>query len=381
MSTDARSPLVLIVDDQNATLQLIGEVLDHAGYQVMPALSGEQAIARASLRRPDLVLLDFAMPGMSGVETCRRLHQLPGLADLPVLFVTAANDRASLVTAFGSGAVDYITKPFVVEELLARVRTHLDLKIARDRLAAMVREREDVVDVVAHDLKNPLTCILFAAQSLRRSAPRESRGTELANEIEACAEEALQYIQRFLVRGAAQERLRQFAAEAVQLRDIALDAARLLQSAAEARGVRLRITGDAAAFADSRAVRNVLQSLLSNAIRHSPQEETVEVTVAPSKRDGYALCIIADRGPGVPRQIAAKLFQRHVGYAEADAAGANPYSTGLGLAIARHDVVQMGGHLWYEPRPGGGSLFAFELPQQLEGGDNGFAGAAAARGI
>jgi DNA-binding response OmpR family regulator len=134
-----KSPLVMVVDDQNRNLQLIGEILDQAGYQVMPALNGEQAIARARLRQPDLVLLDMAMPGMDGVQTCRDLRALPGMVQLPILFVTAANDRASLIAAFAAGAVDYITKPFVVEELLVRVRTHMDLKHARDRLAGASR--------------------------------------------------------------------------------------------------------------------------------------------------------------------------------------------------------------------------------------------------
>lgn len=364
MKDDQTAPLVLVVDDQNANLQLIGEVLDHAGYQVMPALSGEQAIARASLRRPDLVLLDIAMPGMNGVEACKRLRTLPGLDDLPILFVTAANDRASLVTAFAAGAVDYITKPFVVEELLARVRTHIELKRARDRLAAMVREREDVIDVVAHDLKNPLTCILFNAQALGGNARSSERTGELAAEIEGCAEEALHYIQHFLARGAARERLRQFAAEAVQLRALALDAARLQSAAAQARKIRLEVDGDATVHADGRAVRNVLQNLLSNAIRHSPSGQSVEVRIGGSARKGHASCAIMDRGAGVSPQIEARLFQRNVRHRSAQDEQGDRFSTGLGLAIARHDIVQMGGHLWYEARPGGGSIFAFELPLQ-----------------
>lgn len=362
MKDDQTAPLVLVVDDQNANLQLIGEVLDHAGYQVMPALSGEQAIARASLRPPDLVLLDIAMPGMNGVEACRRLRALPGLDDLPILFVTAANDRASLVTAFAAGAVDYITKPFVVEELLARVRTHLDLKRARDRLAAMVREREDVIDVVAHDLKNPLTCILFNAQALRRAAANPARTEELTAEIEGCTEEALQYIQRFLARGAARQRLRQFAAEAVQLRSVAVDAVRLLAAAAQARQVQLLVDGDATAYGDARAVRNVLQNLLTNAIRHSPSGQSVEIRIGGSAREGFALCAIMDQGSGVAPQIEGRLFQRNVRHRSAEDARSDRFSTGLGLAIARHDIVQMGGHLWYEARAGGGSVFAFELP-------------------
>ncbi|MDP9140288.1 MAG: hybrid sensor histidine kinase/response regulator [Pseudomonadota bacterium] len=362
-----KSPLVLVVDDQNTNLQLIGEVLDQAGYQVMPSLSGEQALARAKLRQPDLVLLDMAMPGMDGIQTCRDLRTLPGMDQLPILFVTAVNDRASLVAAFAAGAVDYITKPFVVEELLVRVRTHMDLKHARDRLAKSVKEREDVVDIVAHDLKNPLTCVLFAAQALHRNPGSEQRRAELAGEIESCAEEAMQYIQRFLTRGNADQRLRQFGAEHINFGDIAREAARFMRASAEPRDVRLVVDGAADAWADARALRNVMQNLISNAIRHSPAGTDVTVELKPSPRPGWSLCMVKDCGSGVSAELQPRLFQRYarqVDSAGADNSDGNRFSSGLGLAIAKHDIVQMGGNLWYEPREEGGSIFIIELPQR-----------------
>ncbi|HEY1075286.1 MAG TPA: HAMP domain-containing sensor histidine kinase, partial [Fontimonas sp.] len=326
--------------------------------------SGEQALARARLRQPDLVLLDMAMPGMDGVQTCRDLRQLPGMEQLPILFVTAANDRASLVAAFAAGAVDYITKPFVVEELLVRVRTHMDLKHARDKLASSVKEREDVIDIVAHDLKNPLTCVLFAAQALHRNPGSELRRAELAGEIQSCAEEALHYIQRFLTRGAGGQRLRQFGADHIDLADVAREAARFMRAGAELRDVTLKIEGAADAWADASALRNVMQNLMSNAIRHSPTGAEVTVEIKPSARAGYSLCIVKDRSSGVPADLVPRLFQRYARHAEAEIDEANRFSSGLGLAIAKRDVAQMGGNVWYEPREGGGSLFVIELPQR-----------------
>lgn len=358
--------LVLVVDDQNSNLQLISELLDRAGYQVMPALSGEQALARAEVRPPDLVLLDMAMPGMSGAETCNQLHKLPGLESVPVLFVTGAADRSSMVRAFEAGAVDYITKPFLAEELLARVRTHLELKRARDRLTRMVREREDVIDVVAHDLKNPLTCVLFAAQALRCWDPAggsPERVEELAQEVLDCADEALMYIQRFLSRGAQEQRLRQFGAHSLSLRDVAVEAARLQRTAAQSRGQHFVVEGDAPAWADALALRNVIQNLLSNAIRYSQEGGRITVRIGPSRRAGYSLCSVEDTGTGVPPEIERQLFQRHVRKSDGPDNAQARYSSGLGLAIAKHDVVQMGGNLWYQRGENGGSVFVIELPQ------------------
>lgn len=362
ITSSSKMPLVLIVDDENFNLQLIGEVLDRSGYQVMPARSGRQAVARAQLRRPDVVLLDLSMPEMDGMETCRRLRALPGLSDLPVLFVTAVNDRASLISAFAAGAVDYITKPFMVEELLARIKTHVELKLARDRLRGMVRDREDVIDIVAHDLKNPLTCVLFAAHSLARAA-LDSREADNVSEILGCTEEALQYIQRFLARGAAQERLRQFGYEMFSLRGMAIEAARLMRAAAEAAGVTIRVHGEATAWGDPRVARNVILNLLSNALRHSPSEEEVTIVTGASSRSGFSQCAVMDRGPGVAPEFESKLFQRGVEKSVDPQQSTSRYTSGIGLAIARHDVTQMGGHLRYEPRADGGSIFQFDLPQ------------------
>jgi len=360
------SPVVLVVDDNSANVQVMGQLLDGAGYNVVPASTGEQAIERARLRKPDLVLLDMIMPKMDGVEVCRRLRELPGLSDLPIIFVTGASGQDYVSRAFEMGAVDYVTKPFVAQELLARVRTHVELKRARDHLQGMLREREEITNVVAHDLKNPFTCIRFAAQMLRRSGDDATRRTELLQEIDDCTEESLRFIQRFLTHTAEGEYLRQFKTEPLDLRELADQAIRLQRSAAEVREIRLRLDVEerpAPIAADGMATRNVLQNLLSNAIRYSPAGEEVVVAVSAA-RTGGARCLVMDRGPGIAERDQKKLFQRFVRLAIARENA--EYSTGLGLAIAKHDIARMGGHLWYELRPEGGSIFGFELPQYRE---------------
>jgi two-component system sensor histidine kinase/response regulator len=358
---------VLVVDDQPANVTVVGQLLEAAGYLVLPAYSGEQALAKAQQKKPDLALLDMLMPKMSGSVVCSKLHQMPGLADLPVIFLTGASEREFISQAFGAGAVDYVVKPFVHEELLARVKTHIELKRARDRLSAMLREREDVTNIVAHDLKNPLSNILFAAQLLERGGDDKAKNAELVRDIATCAEEALQFIQRFLSRRAEGQHLRQFSAGQIDLGKLAAETIQLQNASAVAHGVELRLEGPGAvASADPLATRNVLQNLISNAIRYSPAGKVIEVEVGPS-RAGYSKCAVMDRGPGISEEDQQKLFKRFARLAVAKEAGA--YSSGLGLAIAKHDVVQMGGHLWYEARQGGGSIFAFELPQQREAED------------
>lgn len=360
MIATTRKPVVLVVDDQPSGAEALGVLLEQAGYEIRIARGGQQALDCAAESTPDLVLLDVMMPGMDGFETCERLHRIPGLADLPVIFLTGSSERTTIAKAFNTGAMDYVTKPFVLEELLARVKTHADLKRSRDRLGHMLREREEITHVVAHDLKNPLTGVLFAAQSLKRPGQSAARLAELAEEIADNTRIALEFIQRFLASGAEGQRLRQFSARRVDLLSLAHKTAQALRTAAEAHEVELQVDGEGAeAGVDPDVTRNVLQNLISNAMQYSPRGGTVEIQIAklPS---GFAQCRVMDRGPGIPEHDQAKLFTRFLSLASARSRA--QYSSGLGLAIAKHDVTRMGGYLWYESREGGGSIFGFDLP-------------------
>ena len=134
--------LILSVDDLPQNLQALGSLLDNAGYATTFASSGQQAIDRARSARPDLILLDLMMPGMNGLQTCFALQEDPQTREIPIIFITANPDREHLLAAFAAGAVDYVTKPFEVRELLARVKTHLELKHAKDELKRALAQVE-----------------------------------------------------------------------------------------------------------------------------------------------------------------------------------------------------------------------------------------------
>ena len=116
---------ILVVDDDPSTLQILLDYLEEWGFETLVATSGEQAIKQVQLFRPDLILLDVMMPQMSGFETCLRLKENETTKDIPVIFITALADTVNTVKGFEVGGVDYITKPFQPEEVLARVKTHL----------------------------------------------------------------------------------------------------------------------------------------------------------------------------------------------------------------------------------------------------------------
>src|SRR6267142_6954464 len=147
---------ILVVDDQPANIQIVGSVLGKLGFEIIPAADGATALKRVALRTPDLILLDLLMPGMGGIEVCRQLKENPGWKDIPVVFLSAADDKDLIVRALDSGGVDYITKPFNQAELISLVRTQLALKTARDQLRRLAEDKDELLGILAHDLKNHL---------------------------------------------------------------------------------------------------------------------------------------------------------------------------------------------------------------------------------
>jgi diguanylate cyclase (GGDEF)-like protein/PAS domain S-box-containing protein len=136
---------ILIVDDNPANLSVIVDHLEEEGLLVSVAQGGEEALQRAQFVKPDLILLDVMMPGIDGFETCRHLKAKEATRGIPVIFMTALADIHDKVAAFAAGGVDYVSKPFQVEELLARVRTHLDLRAVQQQLLEQNRLLQDEI--------------------------------------------------------------------------------------------------------------------------------------------------------------------------------------------------------------------------------------------
>ncbi|HEX8914118.1 MAG TPA: sigma-54 dependent transcriptional regulator, partial [Humisphaera sp.] len=167
-------PAVLVVDDTPANLDLLVGLLERHGYDVLAAASGEVAVRAAAAARPALVLLDVVMPGIDGYETCRRLKADPSTATIPVVFITARDEVESLVGGFAVGGVDYISKPFQAEEVLARVGAHV-------RVAQLTRELSER----NAELERRSADLLAANEQLRREADRRARAEDALETADA----------------------------------------------------------------------------------------------------------------------------------------------------------------------------------------------------
>lgn len=130
-------PTVLIVDDNPQNLQILGTIMERQGYDVAVAMNGVQALEFVNHDKPDIILLDIMMPEMDGFETCARLKRDPNTKTIPVIFLTARGESKDVLRGFKVGGVDYVTKPFRSAELLARVKTHIELKRAREEIHSL----------------------------------------------------------------------------------------------------------------------------------------------------------------------------------------------------------------------------------------------------
>lgn len=163
----ANNNKILVVDDTLASLKLLSDLLKAEGYEVRSAINGELAIESAIGNPPDLVLLDILMPVMDGFEVCRRLKANPNTQNVPIIFISALSDTDEKVQGFGLGAVDFITKPYQREELLSRVRTHLEIEHLRNHLEDMVLERNLQLAESESRLRASLDDFMFANAQLR----------------------------------------------------------------------------------------------------------------------------------------------------------------------------------------------------------------------
>ncbi len=353
---------ILVVDDQSVNLRVVGTLLARQGYEVISAGSGEEALQRYVESPPDLVLLDMMMPGMDGFDVLAALHEL-GPLQVPVVFVTAAHDRDLLLRAFDAGVVDYVTKPFLPEELLARVNAHVGLKLTRDRLERVAREREELVNLVAHDLKNPLSSVVFAAELLRSGLCKVERIPRYLQMIHESADDALGYIHHYLESQAAESRADD--SQQVHRADLGETLDWLLaryEMQLEARGIRVDLRPPpvrAHVSIHPRVLRQVAENLVTNAMKYAPDAELL--LTARAGAPGYWQLIVADRGPGIPPERQRELFKPFVRLH--DAMHDNGLSNGLGLSLAKRIVARAGGQLWYEPRRNGGARFIIELPE------------------
>jgi two-component system, sensor histidine kinase and response regulator len=367
-STSVSKVDVLAIDDNLNNLLVICGMLKDRGYRVRPATSGRLGLEAAETVLPDVILLDICMPEMDGYEVCQELKRREHLKEIPVIFLSALGESVDKVRAFESGGYDYVTKPFKIEEVVARIDTHvtirrlrLDLQRRYEELKESERLREKLTHLIVHDLRNPLGVIQvgldFALHlSAQPSEPVTVRVLETAfsqvGVVNRMIDDMLD-ISRFeggkmplhIEENSIPVILEEArAAVAIYGQHVSVDLSEAAPSAC----------------LDRELVRRVLTNLFGNAVKFTPAGGEIRITVRSTPWE--TRFEVHDSGTGISPEHHERIFEK---FGQVDTAQPGPFrSTGLGLTFCKLAVEAHGGRIGVESEVGKGSVFWFTLPNR-----------------
>lgn len=383
---------ILIVDDSLNNLRILSKILTDKGYKVRKAIDGKRALKTVQVVTPDLILLDIMMPGMDGYEVCRCLKRMPTIRDIPVIFISALDDEMDKVLAFGIGGVDYIHKPFQLQEVLARVENHLTLRQQQKqleeqnaRLQQEIKERQKAeaalhvyLHAVSHDLRNPVTGMLMVLKNLLKNQ-QDGKIAISASIVERMANscdrqlnliESLLETHQLELQGISLD-CQPFSLYSLTQKLVA-DWQPMLdknQATLENRiSAKLPLVNG-----DANQLWRVFENLIANALKHNPPgiklmlaADAIEA-IAPSdlsqsettqRKKKLIRCTVADNGIGIDISKRDRLFER---YTRGNSAQRTK-GLGLGLYLCRQIIEAHGGEIGATSNFDSGVTFWFTLP-------------------
>lgn len=362
--------MVLIIDDNPKNIQAVGNHLKAIGIDIAIATNGKKGLDIAKSRMPDLILLDIMMPDMGGYQVCEILKEDTATEKIPVIFLTAKVNKEDILQGFNLGAVDYIQKPFNAAELIARVKTHLKLKLYRDRIEEVNKklkqadsEKNEILSIAAHDLKNPIYSISMLAKVIRDETDLErAEIEEFSHDIITTSDRMLELIKNLLDLNAIEQGKAKIIPEDFKVAELICSMSDIYRERAAEKNIRLNVvnnTEDIVLRADRSATLQVIDNLVSNAIKFSPHDRNIYINIRDAGE--FGIIEVKDEGPGLTEEDKKKLFGKFERLSAQPTGNEN--STGLGLSIVKKYIDSMNGKISCESSPGKGAAFIVELPK------------------
>lgn len=339
---------ILVVDDEPNNLQLMMQILNDY-YQLAFAANGSKALEIAQKLETDLILLDIMMPDMDGYEVCKKLKAEERTRHIPVIFITARDDVEDETKGLELGAIDYIAKPISPSIVKARVKNHIELKIAREkiekqkkRLEDQNREllkaaqfREDVERITRHDLKTPLNAIIALPQYIRMQGNLSEEQTDYLKTIEEAGLRMLNMINLSLDLFRMERGMYQFHPDRVNLSKIINKIINEMQYSVEMKNLSVNIllngnpAGNKDVFVQGETLLcySMLANLIKNAFEASPEKE--ELILALDDRDEFVICIGIHNKGSVPEDIRERFFDKYITSGKKTGLGLGTYSARL----------------------------------------------------
>jgi signal transduction histidine kinase len=375
------SDTILIVDDIPDNIDILVEKLKDR-YRLKVATDGLSALRLAAAPPPDLILMDIMMPETDGLEVCRRLKADPATKDVPVIFISGLKQAADKVAGLRCGGVDYITKPFQCDEVLARVETHLELQRLRreqerqnreladknqaiqknyERLQQLEQQRDNLVHMVVHDMRSPLMGLDGGLELLREELAdslNDTQREDLRMAMEA-SKQLIQMTDSLLDVSRLESGAMPLERKNCDLRDIVTRAIEQLGLQVKEHSFRYDPPPQPmVAFCDYDVTVRIVSNLVGNSLKFTPSGDSVRVALASD--DATVRVSVIDTGPGIPQDSQQSIFDKF-GQVKTRQQG-QKHSAGLGLTFCKLAVDAQGGRIGLESEVGLGSTFWFILP-------------------
>jgi len=353
---------IMLVDDTPTNLSVLIDYLSDFGFEILIAVDGEGALTAAEAGQPDLILLDIMMPGMDGYETCRRLKQDPATKDIPVIFISALSDSMDKVKGFSSGGVDYITKPFQQDEVLARITTHLTIQRQKKELEALNTTKDKFFSIISHDMRGIFTPILGSTDLICRMVEKyeDPRLSKFSNNLSISVKNALKLFENLLEWSRLQQGHMAFEPKEFSIKDLTSQVIDLFREHQQSKKIQIinEIQEDNIISADKNMLQTIMRNLISNGLKFTNAGGTIKIHTAT--KDKYLEISVTDSGIGMPPDRVKDLFTLKQTKSNRGTDGER--GTGLGLVLCKDFVKRHGGKITVNSTVGQGTTFVFTLP-------------------
>lgn len=356
-----RGASILVVDDNPANLGVLYQFLTRVGYRVLASQDGESALEMAEREQPDLILMDVMLPGEDGFAVCRRLQQNSKTDQIPVIFVTALTQVEDKLTGFEAGGVDYITKPFQREEVLARIGAHLTIKKQAEELSRANASKDRFFSILAHDLRGPFGGLLNATELLATSAEAmsQSQVQEMARSVHGSAKQTYDLLEKLLEWSRLQNNTIRPEPSEFNLALAVRETAEIYETSLAEKSIALDLELEETEIrADRYMFETTVRNLLNNAIKFTP--DGGHIRIESGVKHGEAWVSVVDDGMGMDQETVERLFD--VGQSSRREGSRGETGSGLGLLLVSEYVEKNDGSIEVESEEGKGSAFTFTVP-------------------
>lgn len=367
--TEGKTYRVLIVDDVPDNVQLLNELLFDQGLIVSIAKNGRQALKTVNVNKPDLILLDISMPDMDGFEVCQELKSSPETSDIPIIFLTALSETEDIMRGFALGAVDYITKPFNLAEVQARINNHLELKRSKDLINLQnekLKKHDETnsyfFSIIAKDLKSPISSIYNdSAKILHKNESNPEILIKNYNQIFKDARYSIELLDKLDNWSKLLTNTLEFKPRKLDLDLVIKEIFDEYKQDALEKGINMMYENPKTriVFSDDALLRVILKNLLSNAVKFTSNGGDI-ILSTNVENINYTEVTIYDTGIGIKEEDKKKLLSSENYFSTIGTKGEK--GLGLGLYITSEYVKKIGGKLMIESMPAIGSDFKVTIP-------------------